>query len=57
MSTTRCRACDHHREQHRTLPIMRCLNPFCREFDRWKQIKRAGREAAVPTVAIGHDAG
>lgn len=35
----RCRVCDANLEAHRVLELVKCINPKCYEFDRWKTIR------------------
>jgi hypothetical protein len=38
---TRCAACQRHLADHWKLPLVRCINPHCPEFDRWCQVRPA----------------
>lgn len=53
-ASARCPVCEFNLDHHRFVPIVRCLNPRCDNFDRWSAFrdgKLIGVSAGVQRAA------
>jgi hypothetical protein len=49
----RCPACAVNLQAHRSLELVRCINPHCLEFDRWSAVRKSKAIEGSPCPVSG----